>query len=125
VSIPVPSTSLPPNKAPQLSANPLGRWTTLMNDTRQKRAAEIQDSIRQILYRDWNPIGCDGEIELPEDEYDSCIAPVYRILSGSRSEQELIECLFRLERDDIGMACESAELLRPVARRLLELDVRL
>jgi hypothetical protein len=96
-----------------------------MTDKRHKRAAEIHDSIRQILYRDWNPIGCGGEIELPEDEYDSYIAPVYRILSGSRSEQELIECLFRLERDDIGLPCKSTELLRPVARRLLELDVRL
>jgi hypothetical protein len=93
-----------------------------MTDTRDKRAAEIQDSIRQILYRDWNPIGFS---DLPSDEYDSYIAPVYRILAGSRSEQELIEYLFRTERDTIGLACESPELLRPVARRLLELDVRL
>jgi hypothetical protein len=93
-----------------------------MTDSRTKRALEIQDSIRQVLYHDWNPIpGGD----LPEDEYDSCIAPVYRILVGSQSEQELIECLFRLESEFIGVGCESAEQLRPVARRLLELDVRL
>jgi hypothetical protein len=42
-----------------------------------------------------------------------------------RSEQELIECLFRIERDTIGIPCESPERLRPVARRLLDLDVRL
>ncbi len=94
-----------------------------MTDTREKRAAEIQDAIRQVLYHDWNPIGF-GDA-LPADEYDSYIAPVYRILVGSRSEQELIEYLFRTERDTIGCACESPELLRPVARRLLELDVRL
>ncbi len=95
----------------------------LMADARDKRAAEIQDSIRQILRHDWNPIGFD-EV-LPEDEYDSYIAPVYRILAGSRSEQELIEFLFRTERDTIGVPCESPEQLRPVARRLLELDVSL
>jgi len=95
-----------------------------MADSRDKRAAEIEDSIRQILYRDWNPIGC----PVPEDEYDSYIAPVYRILAGSRSEQELVEFLFRTARDSIGVACETAEhfeKMRPVARRLLELDVRL
>ena len=93
-----------------------------MTDSKEKRAAEIQDSIRQILYHDWNPIGVS---DLPEDEYDSYIAPVYRVLVGSRSEQELIDCLFRLERDAIGMSSESPEQLRPVARRLLGLDVRL
>ena len=94
-----------------------------MTDLRETRAAKIQDSIRQILYHDWDPIGVSGTA--PKDEYDGYIAPVYRILSGSRSEQELIECLFHIERDVIGMPCESPEQLRPVARRLLELDVRL
>ena len=94
-----------------------------MTDSREKRAAEIQESIRRILRHDWNPIGF-GDV-LPEDEYDSYIAPVYRILAGSRSEQELIECLFRLEGDIVGTQCASPEQLRPVARRLLELDVRL
>ena len=94
-----------------------------MTDSREKRAAEIQDSIRQILYHDWNPIGFAGL--LPKDEYDRYIAPVYRILAGRRSEQELIEFLFRTERDIIGLPRDSPEQLRPVARRLLQLDVRL
>ena len=92
-------------------------------DSRETRAAKIQNSIRQVLRHDWNPIDF-GDV-LPEDEYDSYIAPIYRILAGSRSEQEIIECLFRLERDINSSQCESAEQLRPVACRLLELDVRL
>ena len=71
--------------------------STRMTDSRESRAAKIQDSIRQVFRHDWNPIGF-GDV-LPEDEYDSYIAPVYRILAGSRSEQEIIECLFRLESD--------------------------
>ncbi len=94
-----------------------------MTDFREKRAIEIQDSIRQILRYNWNPIGCAGD--LPDDEYDSYIAPVYRILAGSRSEQELIKCLYRIERDTINLPCHSPDLLLPVARKLLELDVRL
>ena len=95
-----------------------------MAEAKSKRAAEVQDSVRQVLYRDWNPIGFS---DLPEDEYDSYIAPVCRILTGSRSEQELMEYLFRAAHDTIGVACETAEhfeQMRPVARKLLELDVR-
>jgi len=94
-----------------------------MSDNRKKRAADIQESIRQILYREWDPIGvCDLA---PEDEYDSYIGPVYQILAGSRSEEELIEYLFHTERDTIGLPCESPEQLRTVARRFLEIDVNL
>jgi hypothetical protein len=97
-----------------------------MTDTRDKRAAEIQESIRQILYHEWDPIGVAGDA--PDDEYDSYIGPVYRILAGSRSEQELVEYLHRTARDAIGVASDTTEHLesgRPIARRLLELDVRL
>ncbi len=84
-----------------------------MADPRDKRAAEIQDSIRQILYHDWNPIGFD----VPEDEYDSYIGPVYRILASSRSEAELIAFLRWPPMAD--------DQLRTVARKLLELNVKL
>jgi hypothetical protein len=92
----------------------------------RQKSAEIQDAIRKILYHEWDPIGVAGAA--PEDEYDSYIAPVYRILVGSRSEQELVEYLHRTARDTIGVAGDTEkhlELARPIARRLLELDVRL
>src|SRR5438105_13500422 len=95
-----------------------------MERSREQRAAKIQDSIRQVLFRDWDPIGVNDNPQLV-DEYDSYIAPVYRILSGSRSEDDLIECLYRTEHDQIGTGCESSEQLRPVARKLLALDVTL
>ena len=97
-----------------------------MTGSREKRAAEIQDSIRQILYHEWDPIGVSGSA--PEDEYDIYIAPVYRILAGSRSEQELVEFLSRTGEDIVGATrrpTEHYEQLRPVARRLLDLDVSL
>lgn len=94
-----------------------------MTKSKATRAAEIQDSIRQILYHDWDPIGFGSA--LPKDEYDSYITPIFRVLAGSRSEQELIDLLFNIERDTIGVPRESPSLLRPVARRLLQLDVKL
>lgn len=95
----------------------------VMGSARDNRAAEIQDSIRQILYYHWNPIGFAGI--LPEDEYDSYIGPVYRILTGTRSEAELIVLLRPTEIETIGALPTSDERLRPVVRKLLTLDVKL
>lgn len=83
----------------------------------------MQDAIRQVLLRKWDPIGI-GDVESCVDEYDRYIAPVYRLLVGSRSEDDLIDLLFRSERE-LGISCESAEQLRQVARALLSLDVRM
>ena len=95
-----------------------------MGKSREQRAVKIQGLIRQVLFKDWDPIGVRSDPTL-SDEYDSYIAPVYRILAGSRSEDDLINLLYRMERDEIGTACESPEQLRTVARKLLALDVTL
>jgi hypothetical protein len=92
-----------------------------MTKSRKRHATGIQDSIRKILFSDWDPIGV-RDNPLLSDEYDRYIAPVYRVLVGSRSEDELIELLHLKEREEIGMPCESREQLRPVARKLLALD---
>ena len=92
-----------------------------MSRSKTERAAEAQASIRQVLFQDWDPIGVNGNLNL-QDEYDDYIAPVYRILMGSRSEQELVDFLFQTERDTIGLQCGSPDELRPIARKLLELD---
>lgn len=99
-----------------------------MSNTRDKRAAEIQDAIQLILYYDWNPIEC---TDLPLDEYDSYIGPVYRILANSRSEEDLIDFLTETECNTIGLGepkgarNDYREKLRPVAKKLLALDVKL
>lgn len=92
--------------------------------SRPSRAIEIYDSVRQILLRDWDPIGVCGEPNA-SDEYDAYIAPIYRILVGTRSEFELIECLRRIERDEIGLSPGKPESLKLVAENLLALDVKL
>jgi len=94
-----------------------------MTESREKRAAEIQEAIRQILYRDWDPIGVCGAV--PEDEYDSYIGGVYRILASSRSEEALVQFLAGAFADLLGSQLSTSERLRPVAKKLLELDVRL
>jgi hypothetical protein len=93
--------------------------------TRRRRssALEIYDSIRHILLRDWDPIGVD-DITDASDEYDSYIAPVYRILIGDRSEDDLVECLARIEREEMGVVT-SYEVRQLAAKNLLQLNVNL
>ena len=95
-----------------------------MSDSKSKKGIEIQNSIGRILFEDWDPIGVNDNPNLA-DEYDRYIAPVYRILTGSRSEEELMDFLFNTENDAMGCGCKDREMLRPVARRLLTLDVKL
>jgi hypothetical protein len=90
--------------------------------SRKARAGEIRDSIRKVLFFDWDPIGISPGSEL-DGEYDAYISPVYRILLGTRSEDDLINRLYQIENDSIGISCGDPESLRPVARKLLELDV--
>ena len=94
-----------------------------MSESRDQRAADIQDAIRRILYRDWDPIGVCGAA--PDDEYDSYIGGVYRILATSRSEEALIQFLAGAAENLIGPQESAPDDLRSVARKLMALDVRL
>jgi len=63
---------------------------------KEKRAAEIQDSIRVILLREWDPIGIKDEPQA-QDEYDSYVGRVYCLLSSKSSEDQVVDCLDRIE----------------------------
>ena len=93
-----------------------------MPDPRAQRAAEIQEAIRRVLYDDWNPIGVDS---LPPDEYDAYIAPIYRLLTETRTELDLLQALRRIERNILGESTTPVGRLRELAAKLLALDVRL
>ncbi|MEP6704950.1 MAG: hypothetical protein ABJB34_09105 [Acidobacteriota bacterium] len=91
---------------------------------RRSRALEIQDSIRRVFFRDWDPLGI-NDYKSSDDEYDSYIAPVYRILVGSRSESDLIDTLKRIATDQMGIGAGSLEKLDLVAEKLFKLKVTL
>jgi len=98
------------------------RWL-IMSD-RNQRAKEIQESIRQVLLRDWDPIGV-SDVPEARDEYDAYIGGVYRLLASGASEDEIIEHLHRIESDTIGMPAVDREGLRGVVRKLTKLNILL
>ena len=92
-------------------------------DSRDQRAQEIQQSIRNVLLRDWDPIRVQDEPQA-QDEYDSYVGGVYRLIASGASPRVLAEHLARIERDAMGFGT-SAEQLIEVGTKLSKLDVRL
>lgn len=96
----------------------------ILTNSKKADAKAIQDAIRKALMQDWDPIGVKA-VPQAQDEYDSYIGGVYRILASSRSEEELIEFLLSVETKHMGLS-EQPDLrqrLRKIARRLLALNV--
>jgi hypothetical protein len=60
-----------------------------------KKAVKIQESIRHILFYVWNPVGINDLT--PDDEYDSYIGGIYRLLSSGTSEFQIIQHLHQLQ----------------------------
>lgn len=87
----------------------------------QKRGIRIQSEIREVLYRNWDPIGVSGEA--PNDEYDAYIGGIYRLLTSTRSVSDIAEHLQRLETEKIGVVPANLESLVPIAKLLLAIEV--
>lgn len=87
-----------------------------------KRWREIEDSIRQVLVQDWDPIGVGDR---SPDEYDGYIQPIYWMLMKSRSEDEIAKFLRKTKTKDMGMFdWFGGSHHRKIAQKLLGLDVR-
>jgi hypothetical protein len=89
---------------------------------RERRAREIQEAIRQVLLHDWDPIGIADEPGA-QDEYDSYVGGVYRLLASGASEAEIDRHLQRIVVETTGLA--DAADCSDVARKLLALKLSL
>jgi hypothetical protein len=91
-------------------------------EKRKKKSIEIQESIRQILFYDWDPIGINDLA--PDDEYDSYVGGIYRLLASGASEHQIIEHLHQLEVTKMEVS-SNREKLKNVAEKLMKLNVSL
>jgi hypothetical protein len=92
-------------------------------DLREQRARAVQESIREILLREWDPIGV-RDIPEAQDEYDGYVGGVYRLLANGASVEEIAAHLASIQRDSMGISSDAATLV-PVARRLRNADIHL
>jgi len=93
-------------------------------DWRLKRARAIQESIRQVLLHDWDPIHVQDEPQA-QDEYDGYVGGVYGLLRRGASAEKIAEYLCRIQTEDMGMGGVPVSALIPVAEKLLALDIKL
>jgi hypothetical protein len=87
-------------------------------------AREIQAAIGWILLHDWDPIGV-RDVPEAQDEYDSYVGGVYRLLVSGASPQAVAEHLCAVERQGMALGQRRPADLLPVAEKLCRLDVRL
>src|SRR5688572_22245321 len=100
--------------------NPLGGPMTIAMN--KQRAREIQESIRQVLLHDWDPIEVADE-PLAQSEYDSYVGGVYRLLTSGASERAIADLLWRIETEGMGLSSPESSSLLPVAHKLKGLDI--
>ena len=95
-----------------------------MADAGDERAREIQDAIREVLFREWDPISVNSNENL-RDEYDSYVGRIYRVIASDPNRHAVARELLTIERECMGLGQGREETLFPVADRLLSIDVRL
>ena len=93
-------------------------------DAKNKRAREVMEQIRQVLLHDWDPIGI-VDSDWPQDEYDSYIGGIYRLIASGARPEAIAKHLVRIECEWMGLPGQMGKELMPVARKLSDLDVRL
>ena len=93
-------------------------------DVSKRQAQRIRESIREVLLREWDPIGA-AERDPNTDEYDAFVAGVYhRLLSGA-TDQELLTPLGSIEVCEMAITPEPGEphRNRHVVTKLLAIDL--
>jgi len=92
-----------------LKVEPAGRvWLT------------IQDRIRAVLDRDWDPIGV---ADIVDDEYDMYIGQLHSLITAGASKQDIADRLLSIEIDRMGLTGTPMNQLLRVAQRLQDLDL--
>jgi hypothetical protein len=71
--------------------------------TRKQRAGEIQESIRRVLLDSRDPFQVSGE-PTAQDEYDGCIAGVYRLLVSGAPPEQVAQHLRQIADEWLGPA---------------------
>ena len=77
--------------------------------------------IRRVLLEAWDPIGVRDEPHA-QDEYDSYAGAVYRLLSEHAPDKAIVEYLYRVETERMGLPEHDKELLLPVVNALKKIE---
>jgi nitrate reductase alpha subunit len=68
----------------------------------RNRARRHHEAIRQALLKEWDPIGV-SDIPEAQDEYDSYVSAIYKMLISERPQHEIFDYLWWLETEHMGL----------------------
>jgi hypothetical protein len=69
----------------------------------RNRARLFHEAIRRALLTEWDPIGVNGVAEA-QDEYDSYVPAIYKMLISRKPRHELFDYLWWLETEHMALA---------------------
>jgi hypothetical protein len=84
------------------------------------KGKELWQAVKEILFREWDPIGINSNPSL-SDEYDSYASGIVRLLQAEADEYKIAEHLRNLQRVSMGMSSTNEERDCGIARRLISL----
>ncbi len=67
-----------------------------------ERAKNLHTEIKDIMLRDWDPIGIQ-DVREASDEYDSYVPSVYKLLISQKPIHEIFEYLWWVETEHMGL----------------------
>lgn len=73
-----------------------------------------------MLLKDWDPIGV-REDRGTQNEYDSYVPMVCKLLMTGRPKQELVEYLWRVETEHMGLSGANRQATEQVTEKLLRI----
>ena len=80
----------------------------------------IQNQVREVLNRDWDPIGV---ADIVGDEYDGYIGEIHSLLAKHASEKDISDYLLSVEVERMGLTGTSDDQRLRVARNLQNLQL--
>jgi hypothetical protein len=86
---------------------------------KQRHSQAVQDAVKEVLLREWDPIGIGGE-DAAKDEYDAYVTKVCALIAQRQSVEDVIKYLLWVETEKMGLQPD-VERARRVAGRLVQL----
>jgi hypothetical protein len=90
-----------------------------MTSANLDRAKRYHEAIKRALLKEWDPIGV-ADVPEAQDEYDSYVPRVYRLLITRRPKHEIFDFLWTLETQHMGLTGDRQTTER-FAERLLRI----
>lgn len=83
----------------------------------------LMEEIQKILLKEWDPIGIQ-DIPEAQDEYDSYVSDIYKLIQSKRTESEVFDYLWEIETEHMGLSGDKKHT-QIIAHKLFKLSAHL